>query len=243
MPTASAYPMTPIWYLASPFQEKFGIPRQPGLAPHARATLTLLPPFNVADSVRGLAAFSHVWLIFAFHGTAAQGWHPTVRPPRLGGNARVGVFASRSTFRPNPLGLSVAKLVHVETELGVTLTFSGLDLLNGTPILDLKPYIPFVDSQPDALGGFVAGTPPTLPVIWTAQARADVLPFAAEYPHLPALIDEVLAQDPRPAYQQDPTRHYGVKLYSCNVRFVVTEKGATVLAVEAAVPICQSAPQ
>ena len=183
---------------AQPLPGKFGIPRQPGLAPHALATVTLLPPYNQIDSVRGLDSFSHVWLIFAFHQTAGHGWRPTVRPPRLGGNARVGVFASRSTFRPNPLGLSVAELLGIDSEHGVVLRLRGVDLLDGTPILDIKPYIPFVDSQPQARGGFVDGPPATLAVEWSAAAAAAVQRHQAQHPELATLIEEVLGARPTP---------------------------------------------
>lgn len=231
------YTFEPVGVLHSPYREKFGIPRQPGLARHAHAELRLSPPYNHPDSVRGLESFSHVWLLFAFHHTAEQGWKPTVRPPRLGGNARVGVFASRSTFRPNPVGLSVAELLGVDTYHGVTLRLGGVDLLDGTPIFDIKPYIPFVDSQPQAIGGFVDGPPALLPVRWSAKARAAVNARLARWPTLDALIEEVLAQDPRPAYQDDPAREYGVRLYDCNVRFIIADGVASVLDVCDDVPM------
>lgn len=233
----ASYTLTPVGVLRSPYREKFGIPRQPGLVRHAHAELQLLPPYHHPDSVRGLDSFSHVWLLFAFHQTAAQGWRPTVRPPRLGGNARVGVFASRSTFRPNPVGLSVAELIDIDRRDGVTLHLRGVDLLDGTPIFDIKPYIPFVDSQPHASGGFVDGPPAQLPVRWRPEARTAVAAWLARWPTLDLLIEEVLAQDPRPAYQRDPTREYGVRLYDCNVRFIIADGVATVLDVSAADPM------
>lgn len=236
------YSLQPVGILHSPYREKFGIPRQPGLAPHALATVTLLPPYNHIDSVRGLDSFSHVWLIFAFHQTAEHGWRPTVRPPRLGGNARVGVFASRSTFRPNPLGLSVAELLGIDTEHGVVLRVGGVDLLDGTPILDIKPYIPFVDSQPQARGGFVDGPPATLAVTWSAAAAAAVQRHQARHPELAALIEEVLAQDPRPAYQDDPAREYGVRLHDYNIRFRIDSQCACVLDVIDTCPHVQGTP-
>lgn len=238
----STYSLQPIGILHSPYREKFGIPRQPGLAPHALATVTLLPPYNQIDSVRGLDSFSHVWLIFAFHQTAGHGWRPTVRPPRLGGNARVGVFASRSTFRPNPLGLSVAELLSIDSEHGVVLRLRGVDLLDGTPILDIKPYIPFVDSQPQARGGFVDGPPATLAVEWSAAAAAAVQRHQAQHPELAALIEEVLAQDPRPAYQDNPAREYGVHLYDYNIRFRIDAQRAYVLDVIDTCPHVQGTP-
>ncbi len=213
----------------SPYKEKFGIPRQPALAPAARLSIELTPPYNHPDSVRGLEAFSHIWVSFVFHETADRGWQPLVRPPRLGGNAKVGVFASRTTHRPNPIGLSLVRLDEVDTRHGVVLRISGADLLDGTPVLDIKPYIPFVESRPEAVGGFVDGPPPLLTVVWREAARQQL----AEDPRLPAdfaeLVEQVLAQDPRPAYQDDPARIYGVLLYHCNVRFSVVENTATVL--------------
>ncbi|WP_040095556.1 tRNA (N6-threonylcarbamoyladenosine(37)-N6)-methyltransferase TrmO, partial [Aeromonas australiensis] len=146
--------------IRSPYKEKFAIPRQPGLVKSARARLELLPPYDQPDVLRGIEQFSHLWLSFVFHQTMAQGWHPTVRPPRLGGNERVGVFATRSTFRPNPLGLSVVELHGVGRERGkLWLELGAVDLLDGTPIVDIKPYVPYADSLPDARGGFAPDAP------------------------------------------------------------------------------------
>lgn len=214
--------------IRSPYREKFGTPRQPGLVA-ARSLLTLRPPYDSPDAVRGLETFSHLWISFVFHQTAAQGWQPLVRPPRLGGNNRVGVFASRSSFRPNPLGLSLVRLESVEISDGVRLWLSGADLIDGTPVLDIKPYIPFVESQPDARGGFVDGPPPCLPVQWseTALRQAAAVPQATRL-----LMAEVLAQDPRPAYQDDGDRVYGVLFERWNVRFRVENEQVLILAVE-----------
>ena len=212
----------------SPYREKFGTPRQPGLV-DTRCSLTLRPPYDQPDAVRGVEAFSHLWISFIFHQTAAQGWQPLVRPPRLGGNSKVGVFASRSSFRPNPLGLSLVRLESIDTSDGVRLWLSGADLVDGTPVLDIKPYIPFVESQPDARGGFVDGPPPRLSVEWSDVA----LRQAADVPETTRrLMTEVLAQDPRPAYQDDESRVYGVRLERWNVRFRVVEGRVLVLAVE-----------
>ncbi len=228
------YTLHPIGLISSPYQEKFGIPRQPALAPSAPVSLTLLPPYNQPDCVRGLEAFSHVWLTFVFHETLARGWQPLVRPPRLGGNSKVGVFASRATHRPNGLGLSLVELKSIDTQQGVTLHLAGADLLDGTPVLDIKPYIPFVEAKPDARGGFVDGPPPLLAVQWQPKARADLQAWQLAPPWLPGLIDEVLAQDPRPAYQDDPARVYGIRLAHCDVRFAV--QGDTVQVLEIITP-------
>ena len=217
-PTADAWQFAPIGYLQTPFADKFGIPRQPSLAPHASGVLRLLPDYARAEAVRGLEEFSHVWLTFVFHQTAGQ-WSPTVRPPRLGGNQRVGVFACRSPFRPNPIGLSLVELKHIDTGDGVTLTFAGIDLVDGTPILDIKPYIPYVESQPDARSGFVSGQPPQLTVEFSAEALAQCQQLSGLYPQLQELIVEVLAQDPRPAYAADPERRYGIRLYTLDVKW------------------------
>lgn len=239
--TEPAFTFTPIGYLATPFPDKFGIPRQPSLAPHARGILHLLPPHDRREAVRGLDAFSHVWLSFVFHQTAGQ-WSPTVRPPRLGGNERVGVFASRSPFRPNPLGLSLVELIDIDTRDGVRLTFGGVDLVDGTPILDIKPYIPFVESRPAARSGFVDGPPQALEVLLGSEAAAQVRAHAGRLPDLSALIHEVLAQDPRPAYADDPTRRYGVRLYDLDIQWRCTGRQALVEAVIQIPPIVPAQP-
>ncbi|GAB7129365.1 tRNA (N6-threonylcarbamoyladenosine(37)-N6)-methyltransferase TrmO [Silvimonas sp. JCM 19000] len=214
----TGYTFQPIGFLQTPFADKFGIPRQPTLAPHATGVLKLLPPYDRAEAVRGLEEFSHVWLTFVFHQTAGQ-WSPTVRPPRLGGNQRIGVFACRSPFRPNPLGLSLVQLQSVQTDAGVVLTFSGVDLVDGTPILDIKPYIPYVESQPDARSGFVSGEPARLQVVFSQLAEQQCHQLQQQYPQLRALIVDVLTQDPRPAYADDPARLYGIRLYTLDVKW------------------------
>lgn len=149
----SQFQFAPIGVIRSPYKEKFAIPRQPGLICDGGGALELLPPYNQPDAVRGLEGFSHLWVIFVFHQTMDGGWRPTVRPPRLGGNARVGVFATRSTFRPNPIGMSLVELHGIETRNGVRLQLGSLDLVDGTPVLDIKPYLPFAESQPQRAQG------------------------------------------------------------------------------------------
>ena len=219
------FQFAPIGIIHSCFGEKFGIPRQPGLVPAAHATLELLPPYAQPAAVRGLEGFSHVWVIFEFHGIAAGHWHPTVRPPRLGGNQRLGVFATRTPFRPNPIGLSAVRLDRIVAMRGrVTLHLTGVDLLDGTPVLDLKPYVPYADHIAEASGGFAAQSPtPPLTVRFSRQAQA----FCAAWPDsdLPVLIHQVLGQDPRPAYAATQstavTRTHGVKLGGLEVRWKV----------------------
>ena len=201
------------------YQEKFAVPRQPGLAPSAFATLELLPPYNRPEAVEGLEAFSHLWLTFVFHENLEKGWNPRVRPPRLGGNKKTGVFATRSTFRPNGLGLSVVKLEGVDFSQGVQLKLSGIDLVDGSPVVDIKPYLPWADSLPDAQAAWAPEAPKLLPVAFTPLARQQ-LTEQPESQRLESLISEVLAQDPRPAYQRAASdRVYGVRLAGLNVKF------------------------
>ncbi len=226
-------PGTPIGIVHSCFREKFGIPRQPGLVPAARATLELLPPFNRPEAVRGLEDFSHLWLIFVFHGLPAGQWQPTVRPPRLGGHRRMGVFATRSPFRPNPLGLSAVRLERVEIGGGqVLLHLSGADVLDGTPVLDIKPYLPYTDCLSAATGGFA----PTAPNgAFTVEFSPEAAAFCAAWPigDLRELITQILRQDPRPAYerQQADQHRYGMKLYDFDLHWEVCGEIALVTAI------------
>ena len=215
--------MKPIAHIRSLFADKFGVPRQGNLAPHAISEIVFEPEFRNPDCVRGIEGFSHLWLIWGFHCNDAAGWSPTVRPPRLGGNTRLGVFATRSPFRPNPLGLSVVKLVSVEP--GPVLRVSGADMVNGTPIYDIKPYVPYADIIEDATGGFTE-TPRHLlhvEVTCTMPAKAT--------DEWQAAMHEVLAQDPRPAYQNDPERLYHVVLLPYEVSFRVQDNVAVVTSI------------
>ncbi|MDF0605784.1 tRNA (N6-threonylcarbamoyladenosine(37)-N6)-methyltransferase TrmO [Neisseriaceae bacterium TC5R-5] len=226
------YSFDTIGIIHSPYREKFGIPRQPSLVSAARCTLELLPPYNHPDSVRGLAEFSHVWISFVFHQTMQRGWQALVRPPRLGGNSKIGVFASRSSHRPNPLGLSLVKLLAVETQPSLRLILQGADLLHGTPVLDIKPYIPFIEAQTEACGGFANTPPPQLHVNWSDVALACANDLSLP-PDLILLIEQVLAQNPRPAYQHNPERRYGIMLECYNIIFRLTDNIATVLEITA----------
>ncbi len=215
----------PIAILQSPYTDKFGIPRQPGLAPSALGRIKLLPPFNTADAVRGLEEFSHIWLIFLFHRHLERKITPTVRPPRLGGNQRIGVFASRSSFRPNHLGQSAVRLQGIQYENGQpVITVSGIDLLDGTPIVDIKPYIPYSDSHPEATASFASAAPRLMQVKFSESAEQQLTALAGTYPELRQLLVEILQQDPRPAYKTaSPDREYGFSLYSLNIRFRVSQ--------------------
>jgi tRNA-Thr(GGU) m(6)t(6)A37 methyltransferase TsaA len=209
--------------------EKFGVPRQSGLVPQLRGRVIFEPEYRNPDAVRGLEDFSHIWLIWQFSRAVREGWSPTVRPPRLGGNRRMGVFATRSPFRPNALGLSSVRLDRVELDpaLGPVLHVSGADLMDGTPIFDIKPYLPYTDSHPQAAGGFTDGL---------AHEPLTVECSPALLEHIPADSREgllgVLAGDPRPRYQEDPQRVYGLSFAGRNVKFTVDGDRLTVIAVE-----------
>ena len=199
---ANSFSMEPIAHIRSDFAEKFGVPRQSGLVDALEASIVFTPPYRSPDALRGLEDFSHLWLIWVFDRAIRESWSPTVRPPRLGGNARMGVFATRSPFRPNPIALSCVKLEGIEqTAEGPVLRVRGADLVDGTPILDIKPYIPYADCHPDALGGFAA-------VPAGESLTVEIPPELLE--RIPAQRREalrgVLAQDPRPHYQNDPNR-------------------------------------
>ena len=211
--------------IRSDFPEKFGIPRQSGLVPELRAKVVFEPEFCSADALRGIEGFSHLWLIWQFSAAVRDTWSPTVRPPRLGGNERVGVFATRSPFRPNAIGLSCVKLEGVRHEdgLGDVLIVSGADLMDGTPIYDVKPYLPYADAHPEALGGFAPSPKETIAVDCPPELLAKLPEGRRE-----ALLG-VLAQDPRPQYQHDPERVYGMSFGGWDVNFRVRGETLEVL--------------
>ena len=203
------------------FPTKFGLPRQSGLAPSLRSKIVFEPAFRVPEALRGLDGFSHIWLIWGF--SESEGWSPTVRPPRLGGNVRMGVFATRSPFRPNPIGLSSVRLEGIETdgENGLVLIVTGADLMDGTPIYDIKPYLPGVDAHPEATDGFVGAHPQTLLTVELDPSLTAVLSAGQQ-----AALREILAQDPRPAYhagQPDSGRIYGLSYAGRDIHFTVCE--------------------
>ena len=211
----------PIATIHTDYDSKFGIPRQPGLVPDALGRIVFTPEFRSPDTVRGLEAFSHLWLIWSFSENLREDWSATVRPPRLGGNTRLGVFATRSPYRPNPLGLSVVKLVSVEpdTPEGPVITVSGVDMMNGTPIYDIKPYLPHTDCHPEAIGGFSGEVKDYAVAVEFPEALLSILPGDKR-----AAILEVLRQDPRPGYRHgDSERRYGVEFAGYDVRFTVKD--------------------
>ena len=221
----TTFPVKIIGHIRSDFPTKFGIPRQSGLVETLRSTIVFEPEYRNADALRGLEDFSHIWIIWQFSEAVQTQWSPTVRPPRLGGNTRMGVFATRSPFRPNSLGLSCVKLIGTEqtTENGTIIHVAGADLMDGTPIFDIKPYIPYSDSHPDASGGFTD--------------TADTFLLEVEFPDhllkmLPAdkrdAIVDILTHDPRPSYHRNPDRIYGLSFSGFDIRFTVKEKMLTV---------------
>lgn len=222
----------PIAHIHTDFPEKFGIPRQSGIVEELQATVIFEPEYRTADAVRGLEQYSHIWLLWRFSECADKPFSPTVRPPRLGGNTRMGVFATRSPFRPNSIGLSCVRLEKIDFETSDTpiLHIAGADLMDGTPILDVKPYLPYADSFPNASGGFAL------------QSKADIL--KVEFPHelLKKIPEEkqqallrVLAQDPRPAYQTDAQRVYGFSFAEYTIKFTVHKETVTVTDVHPAI--------
>ena len=218
-----------IAHIRTDLPEKFGVPRQSGLVPQLRGIIVFEPAYRNPDALRGLEGFSHLWLIFQFHRAVRAEWSPTVRPPRLGGNRRMGVFATRSPFRPNAIGLSCVKLeeVRLDEKLGPVLYVSGADLVDGTPILDIKPYLPYADCHPEATGGF---TDPLS--AQKLEVSCDPALLAGLAPRQREALLGVLACDPRPRYQNDPERVYGLSFAGKNVRFTVEKGVLTVLAVE-----------
>lgn len=231
----STFSFAQIGVIRSPWKEKFAVPRQPGLVQDGHGELHLLPPYNQPEAVRGLADFSHLWILFVFHQTMEGGWRPTVRPPRLGGNSRMGVFATRSTFRPNPVGMSLVELKAIRCEKNqVILQLGSLDLVEGTPVVDIKPYLPFAEALPDARAGFAQSAPAAdMPVRFSALAMQQLVQ-QTRYPHLQRFIRDVLAQDPRPAYRQGEAedREYAAWLLDFNVRWRVDNAGTEVIAIE-----------
>ena len=218
------YQVSPIGYVRSCFKEKFAIPRQPQLAPAARGVLELCTPFDQGDALQGLEEVSHVWLLFLFHQALEDKPRLKVRPPRLGGNRAIGVFATRATHRPNGIGQSVVRLDRVESG---RLWLSGIDLLDGTPVLDVKPYVPYADSVPDAHNHIAAQAPVRIEVQWQDSALAQAREHGLRLNEpLVELIEQCLAQDPRPAYQQpQPERRYGVRLWDVDVHWHYPQPG------------------
>lgn len=218
-----------IAHIESDFPTKFGIPRQSGLIDSLKSRIVFEPEYRNADAVRGLDAFSHIWLIWEFSEAKRDTWSPTVRPPRLGGNTRVGVFATRSPFRPNPIGLSSVRLdaVKIDPTLGPILYISGADLMDGTPIFDIKPYLPHIDAHPDAAGSYATKVADYELSVEIPSPWREMLPESILNP-----LYEILKQDPRPSYQKDPTRIYGFPYAGYEIKFQVHDHELTVVAID-----------
>ena len=231
----SDYTISAIGHIESPYKQKFAIPRQPRLVPQAKAKLIFAPDFNREEFVRGLDEFTHIWLLFRFHETADKGYSAMVRPPRLGGNERKGVFATRATFRPNAIGMSAVKLEGIEYKNGqLSLLLAGIDLLDGTPIIDIKPYLPYSDSMPDASAGFADTRPETQMTVEFSPQAIEFVNAQTQYPDLHDFITNVLKQDPRPAYkkQKEEMQSYGMTLYDFNIRWQVNDAHNLVTSIE-----------
>ncbi len=214
--------------MKSDFPTKFGIPRQSGLVEELYSTIIFEPEFRNRDSLRSIEDFSHLWLIWQFSAATREDWSPTVRPPRLGGNTRLGVFATRSPFRPNPLGLSSVRFIGLEDtkEYGTVIHVAGADLMDGTPILDIKPYIPYCDIHSDASGGFTENADDFILDVSIPDCLLEQIPETKR-----AALLGILSHDPRPSYQKDAKREYGVSFAGFNIRFIVENKMLTVVSV------------
>lgn len=236
MVNTDALTLHPIAYVRSPYKQKFAIPRQSNLVPEAHGEIVFTPEFSDANALRGLEQFSHIWLIFVFHETADQAWHATVTPPRLGGTQRLGVFATRSMFRPNPLGLSVVEYLGMEQNGSqLLLKVRGLDLLDGTPIMDIKPYVPYVDALPEASGGFASNAPgQDFSITFSEQAAQQLQDLSPHYPELEQFICSVLRQDPRPAQhvRKQSARDFAMLLYDLNIIWHFDAGHCRVLSIE-----------
>ena len=224
----SEYAIRPIAHIRCDLKEKFGVPRQAGIVEALEGLVVFEPEYREPEALRGLEGFSHIWLIWQFSRAVREGWSPTVRPPRLGGNARMGVFATRSPFRPNALGLSCVRLLGIEqtADEGPVLRVAGADLMDGTPIFDVKPYLPYADSHPEASGGFAPDSGAKLQVRY-APGALDQIPEGKR-----DALTGILENDPRPRYQADPERVYGLSFAGKQVKFRVDGECLTVIKVE-----------
>lgn len=235
MPNSDSYNFSPIGIIHSCYKEKFGIPRQPGLVTEAVARLELTPPYNRMDTLEGLSDFSHMWIQFVFHANQRDSWKAKVRPPRLGGQKKLGVFATRGTYRPNPIGLSVVKIQRIyKKDSKIFIDIEGADLLDGTPVLDIKPYLPYADSIPEAKGGFAHNKSPTHEVRFSATAKQQCERYETKNKTtIIKLIEQVIAQDPRPSYLDGQIgREHGIRLRDINIKWCARSDHFEVLHIE-----------
>ncbi|MDN3652205.1 tRNA (N6-threonylcarbamoyladenosine(37)-N6)-methyltransferase TrmO [Thalassotalea ponticola] len=230
------YQMSPIAVVHSPYKEKFAIPRQPNLVTAAHGKIELLLAANQHELVRDIEQHSHLWLVFVFHQTIERGWKPLVKAPRLGGNVKTGVLACRTTHRPNPIGISVVKFQGLSTVNGhLAIDISGLDLLDGTPILDIKPYIPYSDCVPQARSMMAPeAQKSSISITFSSTAQQQLAHYQSQYANFELLIRQVLAQDPRPAYRKRDLgqQEYGMRLYDCNIRWQINADICTVVSID-----------
>lgn len=236
MPSNEEFRFTSIGKIQSCYQQKFGIPRQPGLVTEATARIEMLPPFNRLDVLDGLDQFSHIWVHFIFHACMREGWKAKIRPPRLGGKNKMGVFATRATHRPNPLGLSVVKLGQIYQEKQkLYIDLLGADLLDGTPVVDIKPYLPYADCVSNASGGYAPEPSSDHRVYFTNEATLQCREYEAKTQRpIYNLIQQIVAQDPRPSYLHSKEhREHGIQLWDLNIKWRVTDTGFQILRLEA----------
>lgn len=229
------FSFTSIGVIQSPFSEKFGIPRQPRLTPSITSYIVLNKEHSHPDIVDALELSSHIWVLFVFNECYTKGWKPKVRPPRLGGNQKIGVFASRSPFRPNPIGISAVELANITYSPGkIHIQVKGADLLDGTPVLDIKPYIPYSDNIPEATNTIARSFKPlTQEIFFSSQAQQQCESHLQKTQEsLSTLIEQVLRCDPRPAYQHAQEREYGIKLYQYNIRWQISDQRIDILSIE-----------
>lgn len=233
-PIGETYEFAPIGFVRTPFKDKFGIPRQPGLASQAKGVIKFNDDPDLKTALRSLDEFSHLWIVFVFHEHGGKNWKPSVRPPRLGGNRKVGVLSSRSPHRPNPIGLSAVKIQKIDFEAagGVEIQVGGVDLLDGTPVLDVKPYLPYADAIPEASGGWASEPIPRFPVLFSSEAEAEIQ--ASGGAEFRDLVVEILELDPRPAFQKrqlppdDPKVHgsqFGFELNGFDIKYEIRPEG------------------
>ena len=229
------YTFSPIGIVHSCYKEKFGIPRQPGLVTESTACLELIPPYNRLDTLEGLSGFSHIWIQFIFHATLKENWKAKVRPPRLGGKQKVGIFATRSTHRPNPIGLSVVKIGRIYQEgKRIFIDLHGADLLDGTPVLDIKPYLPYADSITEAKGGFAHSESEPHKVRFSTAAKLQCEQYENLHKkQIMTLIKQIIEQDPRPSYLSDQTdREHGITLWDMNIKWCARSDHFEIIQIE-----------